>query len=525
MAREVPRWCPDAEPSKFEARILKRLKRVKKLFAMLRLYRLELFDDAFQTELADMYRGTGAGRPELPPAQLCMALLLQAYTGISDAEAVEMTVMDARWRMVLDHLDSNEPLFGQGTLQRFRERLIEHNLDQRLLERTVEIAKESGAFDWKQIPRGIVVAMDSRPFECTGRVEDIFNLLGHAARKLAVLTARLLDIPFGQLCMDAGAPVLAASSIKAYLDVDWSKPEQKDEAFAELFNQVEAFCGWLTQHVDLTQAPLTPYIHALVDICEQNVDITHRAAQIRQETVSERRVSVEEEEARHGRKTKNIKINGYKQHIAVESGSGIVLGVNVAPANRPEYEAAQPLADAISRQGFIIDELDIDRGYLASPLVDAVESEGGRVNCKPWPTQGLKGLFSKNDFAINLEAMEATCPAGHTVPIELGRNSRFPTQTCTDCSMRNQCTTAKKSGRLIRIGRNEKRQARLRAEQASTDGRRRLRRRTVVEHRLAHMARRQGPKARYVGVRKNQFDAHRMAVLMNFEVLQRSVSA
>ncbi|MEM7677154.1 MAG: transposase, partial [Myxococcota bacterium] len=274
---------------------------MKKLFAMLRLHRLELFDAAFQDELADMYRGTGAGRPEIPPAQMCMALLLQAYTGVSDAEAVEMTVMDARWRMVLDHLDSNEPLFGQGTLQRFRERLIEHALDQRLLERTVDIAKDSGVFDWKQIPGSIKVAMDSRPFEGAGRVEDTFNLLGHAARKLAEITARLLEIPFGQLCLEAGAPILAASSIKAYLDIDWSKPEQKDEAFAELFNQVEGLSDWLSQHIDLAQAPLTPYIEALIDVCEQNVDTIHGVAQIRQGTVANRRISIEEEQSRHGR--------------------------------------------------------------------------------------------------------------------------------------------------------------------------------------------------------------------------------
>ncbi len=44
--------------------------------------------------------------------------------------------------------------------------------------------------------------------------------------------------------------------------------------------------------------------------------------------------------------------------------------------------------------------------------------------------------------------MEATCPAGCTIRIELGRYARFPKQTCSDCSLRAQCTTAKDSGRL-----------------------------------------------------------------------------
>jgi hypothetical protein len=52
-----------------------------------------------------------------------MVLLLQAYTGVSDAGAVEMTVVDARWQMVLDVLGAEEPAFSQGALPAFRERL------------------------------------------------------------------------------------------------------------------------------------------------------------------------------------------------------------------------------------------------------------------------------------------------------------------------------------------------------------------------------------------------------------------
>lgn len=49
-----------------------------------------------------MYRDTGEGKVPVPPALLAMVLLLQAYTGVSDAGAVEMTVVDTRWQMVLE---------------------------------------------------------------------------------------------------------------------------------------------------------------------------------------------------------------------------------------------------------------------------------------------------------------------------------------------------------------------------------------------------------------------------------------
>ena len=47
-------------------------------------------------------------------------IILQAYTGVSDDEAIEAMVMDRRWQLVLDCLDSEQTPFGKGTLVRFR---------------------------------------------------------------------------------------------------------------------------------------------------------------------------------------------------------------------------------------------------------------------------------------------------------------------------------------------------------------------------------------------------------------------
>jgi hypothetical protein len=92
-----------------------------------------------------------------------MAVIVQGYLGVSDAEAVELSVLDLRWQMVLDNMGSEEPAFSQGTLQQFRQRLIAHDMDLRLLERTVELAKTTREFDWKKLPKDLRVAVDSRP--------------------------------------------------------------------------------------------------------------------------------------------------------------------------------------------------------------------------------------------------------------------------------------------------------------------------------------------------------------------------
>ncbi|SBW17982.1 hypothetical protein FDG2_0458 [Candidatus Protofrankia californiensis] len=93
-----------------------RLVRRAKLFVFLCRYRHELFDKAFQTELAEVYRDSPKGQPPVPPAQLALALILQAHTGVSDDEVIEACVMGRRWQLVLDCLDTDRAPFSKGAL-------------------------------------------------------------------------------------------------------------------------------------------------------------------------------------------------------------------------------------------------------------------------------------------------------------------------------------------------------------------------------------------------------------------------
>lgn len=231
----MKRWYPSTTMTKQEEFLMKRLTRTRKLFHFLREHRLELFDDKFQAELEAMYRETGAGKEPIAPALLAMVVLLQGYHGISDAEAVEMTVVDLRWQLVLDLLGTTQPPFSQGALSDFRARLIRNDMDRRLLERTVELAKRTKAFDWKHLPKDLRIAVDSMPLEGAGRVEDTINLLAHAARKIVMCAARLLESKPDVVASASGIPLLVGErSVKAALDVEWSKPDEKLRALRTL---------------------------------------------------------------------------------------------------------------------------------------------------------------------------------------------------------------------------------------------------------------------------------------------------
>lgn len=525
----MERWTPPVALSPQEKMLMKRLNRVRKLFGFFREHRHELFDDAFQAQLEVMYRETGAGDEPHPPALLCMVTLLQGYVGASDAEAVELSLVDLRWQMVLDCLGATTPPFSQGALQTFRERMIAHEMDRALLDRTVELVR-SGALsegDGRAVSKALRVAIDSRPLVGAGRVEDTLNLLGHAARSIVQLVSKLTERPVEDICRKAGIPLLLASSIKAGLDIDWSDGKQKASAVEVLERQVSSLQKWVARHLnEAVSEPLRPYIEALTQVRSQDLEqVDDGRVRIRQGVARDRRISVEDAEMRHGRKSKSKRFDGYKEHIARDLDFPAIVACAVTPANRPEEEGAPPINRDIKRQGLRLVELHIDRAYVNSPVVDEVVASGGTVFAKPWGHRSHRpGLFSKHDFKIDLRSKTITCPAGEVEPFEPGATVEFDPEACGACRLRAQCTQAASgSGRSVSIALDESRQRRFRALQKSSAGRALLRQRTPVEHSLAHIAARKGSQARYRGTRKNLFDLRRAASIQNLEGIQRTM--
>jgi hypothetical protein len=526
----IDRWSPEQAFTRQEQFILRRLTRNGKLFAFLRQRRHQLFDDAFQTELESMYRDTGAGRAANPPAFMAMVVLLQSYSGASDATAVELSLMDLRWQMVLGCLGATEPLFSQGAIVDFRDRLIGAGMDRRLLERTVELARETKDFDFKKLPKTLRVAIDSSPLEGAGRVEDTINLLAHAGRKIVSCAAKLLGWSDEQICHEAGIPLLLESSVKKALDLDWSDPEEKASAIPVFVEQLVRLDLWIGNRFGAAsnEPPLKEHIDTLYQLIHQDLEPDPNGSgrtRIREGVAPDRRVSVEDKEMRHGRKSKSKRFNGYKRHIATDLDSGLVLACAITAANRPEDEAASDLANDLSNAGRHIDDLLIDRGYINAPIVDEVLKRRGLVICRPWVARN-GALFSKQDFDLNMRDRTITCPAGQTEHFTIGSTVEFEPKACDACPLRTRCTDAALGhGRTISIADNEPLQHRLRKLAQTKNGRARLRERVPVEHRLAHVGRRQGRRARYRGARKNVFDLRRASAVTNLETLHRRASA
>ena len=509
-------WKPETPLNRSEKLICKRLKQTGKLFVFLREQRHQIMNEALCQELANMYHDHPRGKPMVSPALLAMATLLQAYEQKSDAAAVLESVFDKRWQMVLGCLGEEEPPFSQGTLCDFRHRLIQHDMDKKLLEHTVEVAKEFGGFCFKQLR----VALDSAPLQGAGRVEDTFNLVGHALELVVDCAAMLTEQTSEQIREQAGTQIIGKSSIKAALDIDWSDRDEKTNALMRLLEDVERVRYWLTSQPESLkqESPLRDSLNLLETVLNQNIEPDpNGGSRMIRGVAPDRRISIHDQDMKHGRKSSSRTINGYKQHVAIELNSRLILATCVRPANEPEFQATDYLKPGLLNWGEI-HELQIDRGYLSSPLTTELYHSGKRIVAKPWD-QSSKGKLGKKHFRIDLPLAQVTCPGGHTVRIREngGPQVKFKTEHCQPCHLRARCTDSKK-GRTLTLHENEAMMIDLRQYIQTAKGRAAARERVKVEHSLASICNRKGPRARYFGVRKNEFDLNRTAAISNLHI-------
>ena len=515
MVRPVV-WRPPAEPSPAEQAVIKAVRRAK-LFVFLRLHRHELFDEEFQAELAEAYVDSPKGQPPVPPARLALATILQAYAKVSDDEVIEATVMDRRWQLVLDCMDAEEPPFSKGTLVGFRKRLIEKNLDRRLVERTVELAAATRGFG----ARALRAALDSSPLWGAGRVEDTFNLMGHALRKalgvIAVLQGR------GQA---AGTAIVARAGRGAGAGrlqpeggagPGLGDPGARDAALAEvlgLLEQVEAFIAGQAGEEAAATA-----VAAARQVRDQDVDLSGPAPALRRGVARDRRISIEDGQMRHGRKSRSVLFDGYKRHVLRDLDTGLVPAVGITPANVPEASVTGDIEADLEAAGMSLAELHIDRAYLSSALVRD-RGPDLAIFCKAWRVRNTGGRFAKDQFSLDFAAGQLTCPAGVAMPFEPGKTVRFPKDTCAACPLRDAAPPAA-TGAASRSTPTRRCWPSCASASTPRKGAPSCANASQVEHALAHVGHWQGRRARYLGTRKNLFDLRRVAVVHNLHVIAR----
>lgn len=371
-------WNPPIALTPAEQKIAARTRKTRKFFVFLREHRHELLNATFQATLAQCYRAEPGGQAPVEAGLLALATLLQAYCHVGDRDAVELTVMDKRWQMVLDGLGAEQPPFSQGTLYNFRMRLIAHNLDKTLLDRTVALAETTGGFGARQLR----AVLDSTPLFGASRVEDTLNLLGHALRKAVGLAAHALGTSAEAVVEDAGLVLVGHSSLKAALDLDWGEPRARECALGLVLEEVARWQRWLAQQQTLAaeQPPLKEVMETISQIIVQDTEPDPGGGpggrRLKHHVAPDRRISLEDHDMRHGRKSSAKTFNGFKEHFAVDLDSKVIREVVVRPANEPEHEAVELLAEELEKApGLLQLDIDLVQSHATFCAIDSSSSQ------------------------------------------------------------------------------------------------------------------------------------------------------
>ncbi|MBO0783574.1 MAG: transposase [Ktedonobacteraceae bacterium] len=280
--------------------------------------------------------------------------------------------------------------------------------------------------------------MDSSPLWGAGRVEDSYNLVGHALKKVLRLVADQQERELVEVGQEAGAELVCGSSLKAALGCDWNQQNQKDEALALILNGLQAGETWVQtlqqEDAQLAQSPLS--VAQQVKVQDVEVD-EHGKASLIKGKAKDRRISVEDGQMRHGRKSRSVRVDGYKRHVLHDLDTGLIRAVGITSANVAEASVTEAISEDLEQQAVRLKELHIDRAYLSSHLVRE-RNDDLVVYCKAWPVRERK-RFAKQAFTMDWEKQIIRCPAEQEMPFcfNLTRDRISPATICARSMVRS----------------------------------------------------------------------------------------
>src|SRR3989442_10554222 len=224
-------------------------------------------------------------------------------------------------------------------------------MDRRLIERTIEVASQSHAFG----PRALRAALDSSPLWGAGRVEDTYNLVGHALKKVMRVVADQQGRELAEVAQEAGAERVCGTSLKAALDRDWDQSGQREEALGLVLKVLQAVETWV-QTLPQGEAELAePSVEIAQQVKEQDVQVDEKGkASLIKGVAKDRRISVEDAQMRHGRKSRSERVDGYKRHVLHDLDTGLIRAVGLTSANAPEASVTEPMRADLACQRVVL---------------------------------------------------------------------------------------------------------------------------------------------------------------------------
>jgi hypothetical protein len=483
----------------------------------------QLFKDE---DFAGLYREEH-GRPSVPPAQLCVALLLQTHDGVSDEEAIERTAYDLRWKVALG-LELREKLCAKSTLQLFRAKLVVHEQYGQIFEASVTACRRAGLLKRRKLD----VAIDTTPVLGRGAVKDTYNLISDQIRTVVEEACALKRWARAVVIEEQGLSRHFGASLKGSVELDWDDPVARRalveqvvaDARLALALAARALRGF-ARGAAATRA-LRDARELLADLLQQDIDEDPADGQgpaLREGTRRDRIVSTTDPEMRHGHKSHRKGFEGYKAAVVAEVEHGVILATDVRAANVADGAGAnESIEQAATCAERPIGRVFGDTAYGTTDVRRALSGCAKQVVAKAPPLPHRRGCFSIDDFVIDTKHGVAHCPAGQrSIRRDRVRQPHpgwryvFSRTDCRSCTLRSQCTTGKRTARMITVTEATRALQKLRRQQSTPEFRALYRLRVVVEHRLARLCQLGIRQARYLGRAKTAFQLAIAAAVAN----------
>jgi hypothetical protein len=516
------------------------------VFAFLAEHRRELFPGSFT---ADLFRSR-TGRPSLPADLVGSVLVLKELYDLSDAQTAEALAFDIRWKVACGR-SLDQVSFDPSTLVYWRRRIAASDRPDRVFGAVAEVIAQTGILAGRRRR-----CVDSTVFDDAVATQDTVTQLMAAMRKVARVVPGA-DAVIGRAgTLDYSRPGKPL--------IDWDDPAAKDALVSGLVNDALAVLAELAgPDAPERDAAAADALGLLALVAGQDVepaegsDGTDGRWRIARTVAPDRVISTVDRQARHTRKSKSRRRDGFRGHLAAEPETGLITdcemtvaagegstdaetGVKIAardrfcgttggaePGGEPQPGPDAPTStgqDAGSAGAPQAAGLEVygDSSYGSGQARAAYRDAGHDTVIKPGPLRpAVPGGFTIDDFAIDEQAGTVTCPAGITRPMTRTRTVTFGA-ACGSCPLRPRCTTAK-DGRSMTIHPHEDLLRAARAQARTDDFKKAYPTRAAIERIIAWTATCNGHRIRlrYIGAAKNNAWLHTRCAAINLRTLLR----
>ena len=283
------------------------------VYRLLAERRLELFPD-------ELFAGlfSGRGRPSVPGSVIATVMVLQALEGVSDREAVQRLRFDMRWKAAAG-LGLTDGGFHPSVLTLWRARLRGSDRPEVVFDAVRALVEATGVLDGRSRR-----ALDSTLLDDAVATQDTVTMICAQLRRVRRLVPR------------AAAAAVAAHDYegRAKPECDWADAQARADLIDALVGDARATLDAVAG-LDL-DGEAADAVGLLGVVAGQDVEEDPAVPgrwRIARGTAADRTISTVDPQARHARKSRSARRDGYKAHICAEPDTGLICATALTAAN------------------------------------------------------------------------------------------------------------------------------------------------------------------------------------------------